>query len=68
VQRGPHGDESGRFPEQLSEEQEAELNHYYSVEYTAGAGDEGPGKASAGIRRGTTADRLRGVFEGDTEA
>jgi sporulation protein YlmC with PRC-barrel domain len=66
VQRGPHGDDSGRFPEELSEEQEAELNHYYSVDYTAGAGVEGPGKAPAGSRRGTAAERLRGVAEGDT--
>ena len=58
VQMAPHGDDEGRLPEQLSEEQEAELSHYYSVDYTAGA-------AGAGLRRGTDADRLRGLLTDD---
>jgi hypothetical protein len=55
VQMAPHGDDEGRLPDHLSEEQEAELSHYYSVDYTAGA-------AGAGLRRGTEADRLRGLL------
>ena len=66
VQRAPHGDDDGRFPEHLSEEQEAELYHYYSVDYTTGpASDEGAGEVAerGPTRRGTLADRIRNVFD-----
>lgn len=45
VQRAPVGDDAGRFPEQLSAEQEAELYHYYSIDYATGpsmTGEAGP--------------------------
>ena len=66
VQRGPHGDDAGRFPGELSAEQEAELYHYYSVDYTTGpASDEGAGEAAerGPTRRGTLADRIRNIFD-----
>lgn len=63
VQRAPHGDDDGRFPEQLSEEQEAELYHYYSVEYTAGPAATGATTQPGKTRRGTVADRIKDFFE-----
>ena len=36
VQGAPVGDDAGRFPEQLSPEQEAELYHYYAIDYATG--------------------------------
>lgn len=58
VQGAPVGDESGSFPEQLGEEQEAELYHYYSIDYTAGPPAEHPSD-----RRMTLADRVRRLFD-----
>lgn len=54
----PVGDDSGSFPEQLAEEQEAELYHYYSIDYTAGPTSDRPSD-----RRMTLADRVRGLFD-----
>lgn len=54
----PVGDDSGSFPEQLAEEQEAELYHYYSIDYATGPAAEGPS-----TRRVTLADRVRGLFD-----
>jgi sporulation protein YlmC with PRC-barrel domain len=65
VQRAPQGDDDGRFPDQLSEQQEAELAHYYSVDYTAPGPAEGAAGAAARPRRGTTADRLRTLLGGE---
>ena len=64
VQRAPHGDDDGRFPDHLSEEQEAELYHYYSIEYSAAptAGDE-PAQAGRVRRRGTVAERVKEFFQ-----
>ncbi len=58
----PVGDEAGRFPEQLSAEQEAELYHYYSIDYATG-----PSVVEAGAGpRLTLADRPSGAFEGSS--
>ncbi len=58
----PVGDDAGRFPEELSAEQEAELYHYYSVDYATGpsaaAGAAGP--------RLTLAPRVSEVFGDDS--
>jgi sporulation protein YlmC with PRC-barrel domain len=58
VQRAPVGDDRGRFPEQLSAEQEAELYHYYSIDYATG-----PSVAEGGSRpRLTLAERASETF------
>ncbi len=63
VQRAPHGDDDGRFPDHLSEEQEAELYHYYSIEYSAGPAATGDATQAGRPRRGTVADRIKEFFE-----
>ena len=50
----PVGDEAGRFPDELSAEQEAELYHYYSIDYVTGPS---VGEGGAG-RRLTLAERV----------
>ncbi len=58
VQGAPVGDEGGRFPEELSAEQEAELYHYYAIDYATGPslreGGAGP--------RLTLAERVSDAF------
>ena len=41
VRNAPHGGEDDRLLSELSEEQEAELYHYYAIEYT-GRGEQPP--------------------------
>ncbi len=55
----PVGDEAGRFPEELSAEQEAELYHYYAIDYATGPSVAGGG---AGPRL-TLAERLSEAFD-----
>ncbi len=50
----PVGDDAGRFPEELSAEQEAELYHYYSIDYATGPS---VGEGRAGPRL-TLAERV----------
>jgi hypothetical protein len=45
VRNAPYGGDIGGVPDSLSEEQEAELYHYYSIEYLSPAAEE-PGIGS----------------------
>ena len=58
VQGAPVGGDAGGFPAELSQEQEAELYHYYSIDYATGPAAEGPS-----TRRVALADRVRGLFD-----
>jgi sporulation protein YlmC with PRC-barrel domain len=61
VQGAPVGDDAGRFPTELSAEQEAELYHYYAVDYATG-----PSATGAAGPRLTLAERVSEVFGDDS--